>query len=155
MSTAFQPKTDAVLERVLKTQSVSLAVKIVGNASAAAVAITADDPSILFINTAAVNQITAALATGETAPTYTLTDSSGTFGALVAVNESLAKVISARLVNRTANTVCYANVTATPTGGITAGTGGGSKIALQCTCATDFTGANTFDGTLVVEYQVR
>lgn len=153
---SFQAKDPLVLGRQLKIQRLVLPLTITGgNGTPANVAIVCDDPALVGIKTASVDQVTALLAVGETLPTYTTTDASGIFGALVVVNEPLAKVLSALIVDLKANSVCYANVTATPAGGVTAGTGGGSKIALQCKIPTDLTSASVFNGSIIVEYAVK
>lgn len=150
---AFQAKDNQVLTRQLKVQRLSIPFTVTGgNGTPANVSFVPDEPSLLGFKSASVNTTTALLATGETAPTYTTTDASGVFGALVVINETVTKVVNAQIYDVLANTVCYANATATPTGGITAGTGGGQKIALQCKIATDLTSSSTFTGCLVVEY---
>jgi hypothetical protein len=153
----YQAKDNVVLGRQLKVQRLVLPFTVTGgNGTPANVSFVADDPAIAFFKSASVDQITGALSTNETLPTYTTTDASGIFGALVVVNEVVGKVLNAQIVDRKANSVCYANVTGTPAGGITVGTGSltyGQKIALQCKIPTDLTSSSTFDGALIVEYQ--
>jgi len=150
---SYQAQDSLVLGRQLKTQRLVLPFTVTGgNGTPANVSFVADDPAIIGFKSASVDQTAAMLATGETAPTYTTTDASGIFGALVAINETIGKVFNAQIVDRKANSVCYANITATPAGGITAGTGGGKKIALQCKIPTDLTSNTTFDGVVIVEY---
>lgn len=155
MSASFSAKQDLVRNKQLKVQQISLPFVITGNATPASVVLTPEDPSILFLQTQGVNQVTAALASGETAPTYTTVDANGTFGALVAIGETLVKVVDAQIVSRTGEQVCYAYLPSAPSNGITAGTGGGKKIALQCKIPASLISTGTgFDGTLLVEYVV-
>lgn len=150
----YQATDSIVLGRQLKTQRLTLPFTVTGgNGTPANVSFVQDDPAIVGFKSASVDQTAAMLATSETAPTYTTTDASGIFGALVALNETVGKVLACQIVDRKANSVCYANITSTPTGGITAGAGGGKKIALQCKIPTDLTSSSAFDGVLVVEYQ--
>lgn len=153
MSVSYQARDTLVLGRQIRTQRLVLPFTVTGgNGTPANVSFVPEDPAIIGFKSASVDQTAAMLATGETAPTYTTTDASGIFGALVAINETVTKVANAQIVDRLANSVCYANVTATPAGGITAGTGGGQKIALQCKIPTDLTSSSTFNGCVIVEY---
>jgi hypothetical protein len=157
----FDALQDNVRDAQQTRQRLVLPINIVGNTTAGLVNPSAYDPSILTLKTGAVDQ-TAVVTTaaGATPPTFTPVDSTGSFGALITIGEYVSLVVNAQLVNLTANTVCYANITATPTGGIVTGTTGvdgylyfgPTMIALNCKCNTDFTGANTFNGVLIVEY---
>lgn len=104
---SFQAKDSLVLDRQLKVQSVKIPFTITHNATPASKVITTFDPSILFLDTQGLNQITiasGALETGETLPALnTPTDSSGAFAALVKIREPLQDVVSAKLVARDAS----------------------------------------------------
>lgn len=147
----FQAKDSLVRERQLKVIEIEIPLKIVGNASSASVVPTSDEPGFVFINTQGVNQTTAALDSGEAAPTFASpTDSSGLFNVMVVVNEQIKKVATASIVSRTSTSglikACYlANTT-----GIDAN---GNKICLNVPSGLDLTsGSNTLDVCLVVGY---
>jgi hypothetical protein len=150
----FYPKDETVRRKHDQVTRLCLPFTIVGSATAASVAITADDPAILYLKTAGVDQITAALASTETGPTYTApSDSGGQVAALVNINEPLFKVVNVALVSRTANLVAYANVTATPSTGLVVNSAAtSSKICLDLKLGVAINAANTFNGCLVVEY---
>lgn len=152
---SFDAKNSIVLDRQLEVQKLSIPLVIVGNATAASVSLRDDEPAVLFLASAAVDQITPALSVGETA-TYSAAavDATGVFHLLVRIQEPVLKVVRATVVSRTDGTSkpCYLG-SAT---GITTGTGtySGQDIMLICTATVDFTGANTLDACLEVEYVV-
>jgi hypothetical protein len=150
----FYPKDSVVCTKYNQVTRLCLGFQIVGNATPASVAITKDDPSILFLKTEGVDQITGALASTETAPTYVAaSDVNGKVSALVDINEPVEKVVAAYLVNRKANDVCYANVTATPSTGLVVDSAGTStKICLDLKSGTALNTGNTLNACLVVEY---
>jgi len=154
----YQSKDSIVLGSQLKTQRLVLPFTVTGgNGTPANVLFVPNDPYIVGFASASVNQTTAMLSPGETAPTFTTVDASGEFGALVTINEVVTLVQAAQIVSLTTNAVCYANTTATPAGGITVGTGAGpygQHIALNCKIPTDLTSSATFTGALIVEYSV-
>jgi hypothetical protein len=151
----FYPKNENVRRKADSVTRLCLGFKIVGSATAANVAVTIDDPNILYINTEGTTLITAALASTESAPTYaSATDSTGVCSALVAIREPLARVTAAYLVSRTANLVSYANVTGTPSTGLVVDSAAtSSKICLDLKLGVAINAANTFNGCLVVEYE--
>lgn len=150
----FYPKNENVRRRTDQVTRLNLGFKIVGSATAANVAITIDDPTMLYLKTEGVDQITAALASTETGPTYaSATDSTGVTNALVDIGEPLSKVVAAYLVSRTANLVSYANVTATPATGLVVNSAAtSSKICLDLKLGVAINAANTCNSCLVVEY---
>jgi hypothetical protein len=159
MST-YQAKDNIVLGQQLSVQRLVLHFTITGGSGTpSAVSIVNPQPYLVGFKTAGVNQTTAMLNPGETAPTWTTVDASGEFGALVVINENLVEVYDAQLIDRLSNSVCYANVTATPVGGITTSTAtpstGGQKIALQLKSPLDLTSSATGDYALIVEYSVQ
>ena len=101
MSTSYYAKNDLQMRNQLKYQQLTLPFKIVGNATPSSVVISQDDPSILYLKTQGVDQITAALSSGETAPTYAApNDASGIFNILVRVQEPIVRVAYAYISSR-------------------------------------------------------
>lgn len=150
----YSSKDDTVQDRQLKVQRVSIPFSIVGNAVAANVTLRNDEPSRLFLKTAGVDQITAALATNETA-TYTTApvDATGIFNVLFQCKEPVEKVVRAYCASRVNGVASLAFLGSAS--GITTGSGGGKSIMLAVDCPVDFTGANTFDACLVIEYVIN
>lgn len=150
---SFMSKDEVVQNRQLKVQRVSIPLTIVGNATAGSVLPRNDEPSRLFLATAGVNQITAALDTNETA-TYTTAaaDATGVFQVLLKVKESVEKVACAYCFNRV--TGVHEPAFLGSATGITTGSGGGKSIMLVVDSATALNAANTLDACLVVEYVV-
>lgn len=70
MST-FEAKNSQVFGRQLKVQRLVIPFTVTANATPASVVLRNDEPSVLFIKSEGVDQITGALASGETA-TYTV-----------------------------------------------------------------------------------
>jgi hypothetical protein len=101
---SYQAKDSAVRGRQLKVQSLSIPLSI----PAGAASVTVDEPSLLFLRTAAFDGITTgtgALDAGQTAPTFVApANATGKFAALVRVGEQLSKVVSAKLTSRSGNT---------------------------------------------------
>lgn len=97
---SYNSKDELVLGRQLKVQRLSIPFVITAHATASAVVISRDEPAILFLKTEGVDEITAA---ADGSPTFTAPDDSdGIFNILVVLNESVAKVMNARVVGRTA-----------------------------------------------------
>lgn len=148
------PSKDEVIQyRQLKVQSVSIPLSIVGNATPASVVPRNDEPSRLFLQTAGVDQITGALASGETA-TYTTAaaDATGVFRALLKVGENVEKVVSMRAFNRVSG--AHEPAFLGSASGITTGSGGGKSIMIVIDSGTALNAANTLDACLHVEYVV-
>lgn len=150
---SYQAKNDPQLSRQLKVQKMSIPFVIVGNATAASVVVSNDEPSIMFIRTAGVDQITAALATNETA-TYTVSpvDATGIFNILVRIQEPVDKVQSCKAFERVTGDV--EKVFLGSASGVTTGSGGGQSIMLTCDVTVALNAANTVNGTLELEYSV-
>ena len=150
---SYQSKDEVVQGRQLKVQKVSIPLVVVGNAVAASVSLSNDEPSRLFLASAANNQITAALASNETA-TYTTAanDANGVFQVLLQCKESVQKVVCAYALNRISGILEPAFLGSAT--GITTGSGGGKSIMLVVNSGTDFTGANTLDCALCIEYVI-
>lgn len=147
---SFNAKQELVLGRQLKVQELCIPLVITGNATPASVALSVDEPSVLFLKTQGVDKITAALDAGETAPTFVAqNDANGLFSAMVKVGEQIEKVISANIVRRNehgADTAKLANTT-----GISAN---GDKIVLDCDTGKDLSTSN-LDACLIVRYVTK
>jgi hypothetical protein len=155
----YQSRDSQVLARQLKVQRLVIPFKIVGNATASAVAISRDEPSLLFLKTGGVDQITPALSSTDTAPTIAQTpsDSSGTFNLLVKINEPVAKVMGARVVRTdVANKQYQCQLENSGSGVVvdTALSADGDKLIVSCVGDLALNTSNTFNGTLECEYVV-
>lgn len=150
----YQPKNELVLARQLEVSELSIPFTIVGSATAANVACSNDEPALMFIKTASVDQITGALATNETATfTTSPSDSGGVFNVLIKVGESVGKVVSCsmQLLDQAAAQYCVLGSST----GITTGTGGGTSIMLAPTSSLSINnGSHTLNGVIVVRYTV-
>lgn len=149
----YDAKNELVEDRQLKVQRLSIPLTIVGNAVAANVVCRNDEPAILFLQTDGVDQITPALASGETA-TYTVatSDATGVFRALVKIQEPIGKVVAAYACRRDAFEVVPARLGSAS--GITTGSAGGKSIMLAVDCALALNAGNTLDACLMIEYVV-
>lgn len=148
---AYQSKDSVVLGRQLKTQKVSIPLTITGHATPASVVITRAEPTLLYVLTEGVDQVTAALATDETA-TYAVAadDSDGIFNLLLDVKETVRTVISVRLADMVTGVnhpVKLGSAT-----GITTGDGSTGKIMITCDSATNLATSAVVTATLEVEY---
>lgn len=150
---SYSSKDEVLQNRQLKVQRVSIPLTIVGNATAGSVVPRNDEPSRLFLATAGVDQITAALDTDETA-TYTTaaSDANGIFQVLLKVKEPVEKVACAYCFNRVTGVLEPAFLGSAT--GVTTGDGGGKSIMLAVDSATALNAANTLNACLVVEYVV-
>lgn len=150
---SYDAKNELVEDRQLKVQRLSIPLTIAGNAVAASVVCRNDEPAILFLQTDGVDQITGALASGETA-TYTVatSDATGVFRALLKIQEPLAKVVAAYACRRDAFELVPARLGSAS--GLTTGSAGGKSIMLAIDCALALNAANTLDACLIVEYVV-
>jgi hypothetical protein len=146
---SFYPKSELVQNRQLKVQRLVIPFAITGNATPASVAISRDEPALLFLKTQGVDQITAALDAGDGTPTFvSQNDANGLFSAMIKVGEQVQKVMNARIIRRNAHALDTAKLA--DTDGITAV---GDKIVLDCDTGVDLSAAN-LDACLVVEYIV-
>lgn len=148
MAQSFQAKDSQVYGRQLKTQRLTIPLTVTGSATAANVVPASDEPSILFMKTAGVDQITPALASGETV-TYSTgpTDATGVFNVLLKLNEQVAKVVNATLWIRTSGANKAVSLCDNSTGLSSAG-----NIGLTVASTVDFATPANLDGTIVVEY---
>lgn len=150
----FNAKNPLQMDRQLKVQKLSVPFVIVGSATAANVSITCDEPGFVFVATSGVDQITGALASGETA-TYSSSpsDASGRFNVLVKIQENVVKIVSCHAHDLVLGTL--QPVKRGSTLGITTGTAGGQSIMLTCTATQALNAANTVDACLELEYVVQ
>lgn len=145
----YQAQDSLVSGRQLKVQEVSIPFSIVGNASAASVLPTNDEPAIMFVRTAGVDQITPALSAGESLPTFVSpVDATGVFNIMLVINETLGKVCSAKLVSRVSAEIIPCTMANTT--GIDSV---GNKICLNVDSAVNLT-SGTIDACLEVKYTV-
>ena len=99
---SFQAKNENVLGRQLKVQRLVIPFTLTASATPAAVVLATDEPSVMFLQSEGVNQITAA-ASGDTA-TYTVSpvDASGELNIYIKILSDVAtKVCRAAMVSRT------------------------------------------------------
>lgn len=151
---SYDAKQPLVLGRQLEVQKLTIPLLIVGNATPADVSLASDEPSVLFLRSAGVDQITAALASGEVA-TYSVSpvDATGVFNILVKVQEPILKVEKATVINRLDGTLkpCYLGSAS----GITViNSLEGTSIMLTCTSGADFATGATLNACLEVQYIV-
>lgn len=148
----YQAKNPQQSDRQLKVQRLSIPFVIVGNATSSSVSVSSDEPSILFIRTQGNDGITPNLEAGETA-TYTSSpnDGTGVFNMLVRIQESVVKVVSARVADRVRGTSSPAYLgKAAPSLA-----SNGSDIMLSCTSDVALnSGSNTLNACLELEYIV-
>lgn len=154
MSISYQAKSELVLNQQLKVQSLHLPFVITGNATPALVVVGRDNPGILAIRTEGVDQITGALASGDTAPTYAApVDANGVLNILVSIGERIAKVVSAKVVRRNGVECIASTLPSAPASGVIAGTNN-DKICLNLDSAASFA-AGSYDACLEVSYIVE
>lgn len=103
MANPFDSKNVLAAGRQLKVQKLVIPFKITASGVPANVVVRNDEPSLLFIRTEGVDQITSALASGETA-SYTVApvDADGKVNFLVKLmpTEAAAKVMCAEVIDR-------------------------------------------------------
>jgi hypothetical protein len=176
MSISYQASNENVLACQLKVQSLTLPFSVAGNATPGSVVVTVQDPSILFINTQGVNQITAALqpAYGDVTPTFAAaTDSTGVFNLLVWINpgvpiasgnspggpyptgDQVAHIHEATItcMDPGSPSIFAATLPTAPANGIVQG-GNLDKMVFNATSPSAFNVAGTHNYTLEVQYTV-
>ena len=155
---SYDAKQSLVSDRQLKVQRLVVPFQVVGSATAADVALSNDEPSLVFLQSEGVDQITAALATDETATftDATPTDSSGQLNVLIRIGEEVEKVCGAEILNLDADAFTAVSGMAANLGsstGITTGDAGGKSIMLSLDTG-DSHATGTHKRCLVVEYIV-
>lgn len=151
---SFDAKDSQVLGRQLKVQRLVIPVAITFNATPANKVVANDEPSVLFIKTEGINQITTgtgALETGETLPSLAAaTDTTGVINVFVKISEPLLKVMSIKLIGRNATQlVKTGEVLAFTTGS----TNSGKAIVANITSGVNLA-TTSMDAVLEVEYVV-
>ena len=145
----YQAKDSNVSQRQLKVQRLVIPFTLTHNATPASVVTHNDEPSFCFFATEGVDNITGALASGETA-TYTNSpdDSDGKMNIFI------------RLGSDSADKVCQAHFTSRTTGvsqpcflGDADGISSAGNIMLSIDSSVDFS-ATDVDGCIDVEYTV-
>lgn len=153
----FYAKNPLQMDRQLKVQKLSVPFKIVGSATAASVSISCDEPGFVFFKTASVDQITAAVPTGETA-TYSTSpsDSAGRFNVLVVIQEPVNKIVSCHAHDLVTGDLqkCVRGSTTGVTSAATGNTAG-TAIMITVTASQAINAANTVDSCLELEYVVN
>lgn len=151
----YNAKQSLVQDRQLKVQRLVVPFQVIGNATPASVALSNDEPALVFLQSEGIDQITAALASGETATftDSTPTDASGQLNVLVKIGEPVIKIVSVGLGDLGTGFTALSGVSAKlgSATGITTGSAGGSSIMLELV-----TGASHATGTtlrsVIVEY---
>lgn len=157
---SFNAKDSQVQERQLKVQRLVIPFKIVGNASAASVVQSTDEPSILFLKTEGVDDITGALDSGDVA-TYSVSPNNAncTFNVLVKIKETIDKVQSYRCVRRSAVLSEADDIMIVALGnadGVVQNSSvDGDKIMLTIDGELSLAASNTLNAQLEVEYSVK
>ena len=148
---SFSAKNELILNRQLKVQELVLNFSITGNATPASVAITRDEPAILFVKTEGVDQITAQIASGETA-SYSVSpnDANGIANFLVIVHEeTVAKVVHCAIHDRVTGAEHPCKL------GDADGLSSLGKVMLTMDSATALNTGNLIDAALVLKYIVQ
>lgn len=148
---SYEAKNSLTQARQLKVQRLCIPFTIAGSATSANVVPLNDEPAMLFFASEGVNQITAALATNETA-TYTTAaaDATGITQFLLRIGEDVAKVCSVYAVRRNSAELIPGLLGSAT--GITTGTAGGQSIMGVIDSSLSLAAANTLNACLVVEY---
>lgn len=148
---SFESKNDQVMGRQLKTQKLVIPFTITASATPSAVVLRCDEPSIMFIKSEGVDQITGALAAGETA-TYSVApnDANGICNILIKLQpeEMCAKVLRCSVMER----VTGANEVAKL--GDADGVSSLGNIMLTVDSAVNFATTN-YNACILVEYVVQ
>lgn len=148
---SYQSKSALVSGRQLSVQRLVIPFTVTGNATPASVVLKSDEPSVLFLRSQGVDQITVAngaLDSGETA-TYTVAanDANGIMNFLVKLEEVCVKVMRANVTDRVAGGSQPCKL------GDADGISSNGKIMLTMDSTIDFSAANG-DLCLDVEYIV-
>lgn len=150
MASSFYPKDSLAMDRSLKVQSLCIPLSVTSSATPASVVLGNDEPSVLYLQSQGVDQITAAdsVAAAQFNDT-TPSDASGQLNCLILVGEQVAKVMQARLRNRVTG-VEYPLVQDL---GSSNGVSTSGNIMLSVTTSVNF-GTTSLNACLEVEYVV-
>lgn len=149
MANAYQAAKPEVLGRQLKVQKLSIPFTITHHATPASKTILVDEPAILFLQVEGIDQITVnngAIADAATLPTMSSeSDASGIFYAALNIGETVAKVVSAKMVSRASAEIVACTVLASADSGLVP--------IVKVDCATDLS-TTDLDAVLELEYIV-
>lgn len=147
---SFLAKGVQALDRQLKVQRLTIPFTVTFSATAANVVLANDEPSVLFLQSQGIDQITAADSVAAAAYADTTpTDSSGQLNILVKVGESVAKVMQARMRNR----VTGVEYTVYQDTGGTNGVSTTGNMMLYVATAVNFT-TTSLNACLSIDYSV-
>lgn len=151
---SYLPKESQVQKRALKVQSLVIPFQIVGSATPASVVLSNDEPSVLFMNSEGVTQISVAggaLDSGEAVPSFSLakSDAGGDVNCLVKVGEQIEKICQAQVIIRSSGAAVASYADATPI------SANGDKLLLNIENLPAFNSAVTVSGCLKVDYIVQ
>lgn len=156
MSCAYKPKDSQVQGASLLVQELTIPFTITHNATPANVVISCSQPSLLFLNTQGVSQITVANgAVDSSAELAGITfaspnDASGLFNALVRLNEDVcAQLVSVSVSSLNAQGTGYGYLPSAPANGITSV---GNKFAFNVQMASADFATTDFNGALTIKY---
>lgn len=148
---SYQSKNAQVHGRQLKVQRLVIPFTVTGNATPASVVLRNDEPSVLFLRSQGVDQITeaaGALDSGESVSfTVAANDANGILNMLVKVGEVVGKVCRANVTDRTSGGSQPCKL------GDADGLSPNGKILLTMDSSIDFSAANG-DLCLEVEYVI-
>jgi len=161
MATSFEAKDAIVRDVQLRTQELVLPYVIVGNVTPASVVVTADDPSVLFIETESTSavgssDISALITSGETYTAAASVDLNGEYNAMVKICEKVKKVKSIEVRERFTGAVIASAAHSAPSDGIIsfATAGEDDAIVFQIDHGASIA-ASTVDAVVVVRYEVE
>lgn len=98
---SYYASSSQAMGRQLKTQRLVIPFQIVGHATPASKTRAVDEPSVLFLKLEGIDDVTGALASGETITfTDAASDASGIFNCLVKTGRSVDKVCRATVYRR-------------------------------------------------------
>lgn len=147
---SFESKNDQVMGRQLKVQRLVIPFNITASATPSAVVLHSDEPSIMFIKSEGVDQITGALASGETA-TYSdsPSDASGVCNIFIKLQpeEMCFKVLRMGVMKRSTGAVEVCKL------GDADGISSAGNIMLTVDSASNFA-TTSYDGCINVEYVI-
>lgn len=147
---SYLSTNDQVMGRELKVQRLVIPFNITHSATPSAVVLQTDEPSMMFLKSEGVNQITAALASGETA-TYTVApnDANGIFNVFIRINADIcAKVLRCGVMKRSTGAVEVCKL------GDADGISSLGNIMLTVDSAVDLSAVD-YDGCIEVEYVIQ
>lgn len=152
----YDAKDTIVRDRILETLELCVPFSIVANATPASKSMTEDEPSLLFLNTQGIQDITLADgAVDSQAELDALTfavpnDAAGIFNLLLRMNEPVVKIVSAQIIQLNGSEMINCTFVTGSTNGITSA---GNKVVFNADSAVNFATTN-YNATLIVNYVV-